>query len=225
MKIPTLIRTTSWLMFGQSRLEQAARTSINPIGDGSAMQTGDGKPYKVSGHGAASVILDDDKKFIYVIGGLDSSDTPTSRVLRAKVGSDGIISRWDDLGMVEDMPGTWLLTAVAEGWHLYILGETTTPPGTFTSSKKVYIAQVNDDGSLEWYHSLPDLPVPLHAHANVASQSERLYVVGGISNDTAQKNIYFIQLLPSWLSFEKRGEPSRRPPHLWRHCQLHAYAH
>jgi len=167
-----------------------------------SLHTGDGSLYGVTGHAAVSVVLDNGKKYIYVIGGLTGTvedSRPTNTVLRAEV-VDGSLDGWYDLGGVRNMPGTWLLTAAVSGRYLYVLGGTTSLYAK-TSSPEVYRAWIEDNGDLTWLPQPQGLPVPLHAHAIAVSRHGRLYVVGGSSNGVRQDKIYFTPLL----DFEKRA--------------------
>ncbi len=167
-----------------------------------SLRTESGELYKVTGHAAIPVLLDNGKKYIYVIGGLLSSGNPTNTVLRTEVGDDGSLSSWDSLGAVDDMPGTWLLTAVVSGQYLYVLGGTSSPTAA-TSLDKVYRARIEGNGDLKWLKSPQDLQYPLHTHATTTSKHGRLYIVGGISNGAYQNRVYFAPLL----NFDKSATP------------------
>ncbi|RMD60184.1 DUF11 domain-containing protein, partial [Candidatus Parcubacteria bacterium] len=151
-------------------------------------------PGPLSGHASVAVSLDSGETYIYVIGGIGPSGVPTARVWRARVGNDGVLSNWQDLGSVQGMPGMWLLAAAASGRYLYVLGGTSLPRAE-NASDAIYRARIEADGGLTWLASPGQLPFPLRDHAVAVSNAGRLYVVGGRSQDRVRSEIYFTPLL------------------------------
>lgn len=165
-------------------------------------------PGPVTGHAAVSVKLANGKKFVYVIGGLNTGGVLTNNVLRTEVYADGTLSGWTSLGPVansaETMTGTWLLAAGVSGQYLYVIGGATNASENMISSAKQYRAQIDDNGGLHWRDSLQDLPVALHNHAVSVSHSGRLYIVGGFSYSAFKNDAYFTPLLELQLNSNPR---------------------
>lgn len=176
-------------------------------------------PTGIAGHAAASVVLDNGEKFIYVIGGLTGSPGPhstlTNTVRYTKVMSNGELSKWVNLGPVTGtlgnetitMPGAWMLTAAVSGRYLYVMGGTPSKSDPFIPLTNTYRARIQDDGALEWLALPASLPIPLHSHAAAVSRYGNLYVVAGISSTGPQNQVYYTPLL----DFEKRDTPPHGP--------------
>lgn len=147
---------------------------------------------KVGGNGA-----------IYVLGGLDGSGSATGTVYRALLNPDGTVPGSDD--------GTWTemtvlpqslfsAQAVLSHGRIYVVGGN---DATGTPVSTVYYAQINDDGTLGNWVTLPDLPQVL-AYFQLVTSTDRLYVIGGdgtavdpitnIQSSSSLDNIYHNQI-------------------------------
>jgi IPT/TIG domain len=119
---------------------------------------------------------------LYVIGGLDGTGAATSTVYTAAVNADGTIP-------AAGAAGTWKATtalpqplyaaaaAIFQG-RIYVVGGN---DATNAPVAKVYVSQIQGDGTLDAWTALPDLPAALAYHQLVVSAAS-LYVLGG---DTA----------------------------------------
>jgi hypothetical protein len=134
---------------------------------------------------------------VYVLGGLDSQGTATTSVYHAAVKDDGSLDAWAETTALPQ--ALFAHGAVLVRDRIYVAGGNDTDGNPV---KKAYTAKINNDGSLEAWTALPDLP-EARAYHQVVTVAGDLYVIGGdntavapLDNNqsTSSGNIYYAQV-------------------------------
>ncbi len=111
--------------------------------------------------------------YLYALGGIDSTGATTTTAYVARIGLDGAVDPWQETtSLPQALDGA---SAVVFRGFLYLAGGAGADSAAVTS---VYRAQVNADGTLGSWESLPDMPIARSYHALV-SFGPYLYAVGG----------------------------------------------
>ncbi len=143
------------------------KTEANTLPEARGFAAGalaDGLNSQVSGSGT-----------LYVLGGLDASDAATSTVYYASLGSDGSVGTWATTTALPQ--ARYAFGAVVFRGRLYIAGGN---DAAGTPIATVYSAQINSNGTLGAWSTLPSLAVPVAYHQLVTTGGV-LYVLGGTS--------------------------------------------
>jgi N-acetylneuraminic acid mutarotase len=111
--------------------------------------------------------------YLYVVGGLDGAGAASTSVYVAEVGLDGGVGAWQTTTALP--AAVHNAGAVVFRGYLYLVGGADAQHAATTTALR---AEVQDDGTLGAWESLPALPAPRAYHAFV-SFGPYLYVVGG----------------------------------------------
>ncbi len=112
--------------------------------------------------------------FLYVVGGIDLSNTRFASIERAEINPDGSLGTWQVISSMTT-PRAAAAAVVANGF-LYAIGG-----GDYSGPlDSIERAAINPDGSLGSWSVIDSLTMPLHSHAAVTS-GNYLYVLGGSS--------------------------------------------
>ena len=115
----------------------------------------------------------DGKGFVYILGGINNDGEAVSSVQFAAINNDGTLQSWSN---TIDLPqALYSAGAVLFRNTIYVVGGATsdnTPVAT------VYMANINENGQLEEWQTLPSLPVAVTYH-ELVSFGGYLYSVGG----------------------------------------------
>ncbi len=117
--------------------------------------------------------------YLYVIGGIDASGSPTSTVYKAAVNNDKSVGTWSAVSALSVQLHSMGAT-IFRSW-LYVAGGATT--GNAPQSG-VYRAHIERDGTLGPWEAQPSLPTP-RAYAPLLQFAGFLYVVGGDTGTVA----------------------------------------
>jgi len=112
---------------------------------------------------------------VYVLGGLDSTGVASSTVYYTTLSSTGAIGAWATTTALPQ--ALYAFGAVVFHGALYVAGGN---DGADTPAATVYSAQINSDGTLGTWSTLPSLPAAVAYHQLVETGGT-LYVLGGTS--------------------------------------------
>jgi hypothetical protein len=116
---------------------------------------------------------------LYVIGGLEAA-VSVDAVLRARVGADGAIERWETLAPLPQ-PRSHHGLVVDRDWIYLTGGLDGNPAGRNTPLASVLRARLTGDGIGAW-DTQADLPHAYATHASVAAGGQ-LYLIGGVEDN------------------------------------------
>ncbi len=124
--------------------------------------------------------------FIYVLGGINTDSEAVSSVQFAAINNDGTLQSWSN---TIDLPeALHSAGAVLFRNTIYVVGGATSDN---TPVASVYMANINDNGQLDEWQTLPSLPVAVAYH-ELVSFGGYLYSVGGetgIANPDADSQV------------------------------------
>lgn len=112
------------------------------------------------------------KGYLFVMGGLSYETEYQRHVYSAPIQDDGLLGRWVEVAQLPQALRAH--AAVVANEHLFVLGGL----NNYGLQSTVFSARINDDGTLDSWDMLPNLPIPLASHAAVSAQGY-LYVLGG----------------------------------------------
>ncbi|MCX6715493.1 MAG: hypothetical protein NT077_00565, partial [Candidatus Taylorbacteria bacterium] len=161
-------------------LSRISRTKVNSDG---SLGTWDiyVSEFPSARYNASSVIANG---FAYVIGGSNSSYTPTNTIYYAQINSDGSFGSWQT--SANSLPAVQSSAAVAvANSYLYVIGGQTGDWPPLTGN--VYVAHINTDGSLGTFSTLTSLPEVAGSTPSAHVINGTIYVVGV---GTSGKNVY-----------------------------------
>ena len=115
----------------------------------------------------------DGSGYVYVLGGTDANEEPVNTVSLAALNNDGTLQGWTTTTSLPQPLHS--AGAVIFRSTVYIAGGATTGN---TSVSNVYKAEINEDGTLGSWETLPSLPEAV-AHHGFVSFGGYLYSVGG----------------------------------------------
>ena len=119
----------------------------------------------------------DGSGYLFVLGGTDSDGDAVSGVYTAALNTDGSLQGWSN---ARPLPQPlYSAGAVIFRSTIYVAGGASVENTPVTS---VYKARINEDGELDEWESMPDLPVGIACHGFV-SFGGYLYTVGGETGD------------------------------------------
>ncbi len=136
--------------------------------------------------GGSTVIVNG---YIYVLGGCNSSGTPSAVVQYAKVNSDGTTGTW---ATTTSLPNASCDNAAATyNGYIYVNGGGSSD----AISDDVYYAKVNSDGTItSWNTSATAVPSPRTAHA-MAVYNGYLYAIGGYNGAfVGTRNVDYVKI-------------------------------
>ena len=143
-----------------------------------AWSSGTGLPQPRSGNGAVS-----GNGFLYVIGGIDGSNTVTSTVYFARANANGTVGTW---GTTTPVPIRSIRPVFYNG-YIYLTGGTSDGGTLFAT---VYYAPVRSDGTLGAWATTTALPQAQISHTTFATNGF-LYVVGGSVGPTCVTTVRY----------------------------------
>lgn len=112
------------------------------------------------------------KGHLFVIGGLSYETAYQHHVYSAPIQDDGLLGRWVEVAQLPQALRAH--AAVVANDHVFVLGGL----NNYGLQSTVFSARINDDGTLDSWSTLPNLPVPLSVHAAVSAHGY-IYVLGG----------------------------------------------
>ncbi len=137
-------------------------------------------PQALIGH--ASVVVGD---YLFVLGGANTNGTQSS-VFRAQIRPDGTLSPWATLPSLPEPLDN--MAAVAANGSIYVLGGELSTVGAVSDT--IYRAQVNADGSIGSWQTLPDpLPMPTRYHA-AAVACNQLFMIAGVDESRERDGVF-----------------------------------
>jgi hypothetical protein len=145
-------------------------------------------PLAVSGHRALSFQIENNEgiasQYVFVSGGRDSEAGASDQMISGIINADGTINSWTSL---TSMPGprsfhasvaaTPFNSKVAGSGYIFVLGGMDADGAAVSG---VYVAPLNNDGTLQGWSNARPLPEPLYSAGAVIFRSN-IYVAGGAS--------------------------------------------
>ena len=117
--------------------------------------------------------------YLYVIGGIDATGSPTSTVYKATINNDRSVSSWTAVATLP-VPLHSMGVSIFRSW-LYVAGGATTGNAP---RQEVHRIRIRQDGSLGSWENQPSLSYPT-AYATLAQFAGVLYVIGGDTGTVA----------------------------------------
>jgi hypothetical protein len=177
----------------------------HPLMDGSLApwQATTGTPWTCGPHPVGGHSYDTARGYLFAIGGFDTYPGSTRRdVTRIKINSDGSlgtgnrVNDWQHTADLPDADGRADARVASWGEWLYVLGGYECEYNGYYGScgdthytRTVYYGHVENDGSINTWHTGPDLSKALSQFA-VVTVDDALYVIGGVDNGVYSSRVY-----------------------------------
>ncbi len=156
-------------------------------------------PQPMAAAAAVAYPKDEDETYLYVLGGIATSNSFNSVFYTTFDHGTGTIGPWVTSAYTLPLPAHYLAAAALNG-YLYVVGGYSVDPPFANALYEVFYAPIQADGSLGPWQDAPLLPQPLASHLVVAFDGEgvrTLYVVGGSNLEgTDSYRVYFTDAGP-----------------------------
>lgn len=163
--------TVNYMMPGSGKpWQQQYQINTTQSGDITGWATTTSLP--ISLRSAQTVVT---KNRVYILGGWNSSNVPSSAVYTAPINSDGTLGTWV---LDTALPATNVESQViVTKNYVYLLGGITTSSVLVST---IYAAPINTNGTIGTWTSAGNLPVTLASFSAIITK-KRIYVIGGRS--------------------------------------------
>ena len=149
---------------------------------------------------------------VYIVGGINNSDSFTTNVYFAPILYDGRIGEWHlTTSLPEGRAWSSQQEAVVYNNRIYVIGGIGPQPPSRIERDTVWYANINPDGSLDDWVSTTPLPDCINSHITILWDG-RIYIIGGWTGYNWLNTVYYAEINPdgslsSWSSTASLPEP------------------